>query len=428
MQAASGVVRQVLGQPALAAGPALSRLPSVLSSGRLAALSWPATAVVQQLSGAAAARKPDEDEEQQQQQQAAGAGSSDGTSTSSSGDGAAGSSEEASTSGGGADAEGGASSGGGFGGLGSGFASFRQRLVGGDGEAEPLQKRAARLLAVVRREVADAVLPRQERASLTRAYDGPTYQAPDAPYEGSTALAPVAAPQSRFGRLVAGLQERLGGHPLLSKLSAVDLTANPVYKKGAELADDLRDKYETSDHPAVHRVEDVKEKLFGASETAQAMAKIRGRDPRFEMARLLAGVRYDAPIVVKAFLTHDLATLRAHCGPELLERMGGMFANFEAQDLYEDPTILFTGEPELVELKLVEDEPLVVVQFSCQQIKCTRDKFGNVVDGDPNSIQRVFYFWGLQQEETGVVLPDGRVLPPRWVIKDMMWQATLMLA
>jgi hypothetical protein len=28
----------------------------------------------------------------------------------------------------------------------------------------------------VRREVADAVLPRQERYSLTRAYDGPTYQ------------------------------------------------------------------------------------------------------------------------------------------------------------------------------------------------------------------------------------------------------------
>lgn len=57
------------------------------------------------------------------------------------------------------------------------------------------------------------------------------------------------------------------------------------------------------------------------------------------------------------------------------------------QDQHEDPTILFVGEPELVELKLVEDAPLVVVQFACQQIKCTRDKFGNVVDGNPNSIQ-----------------------------------------
>jgi import inner membrane translocase subunit TIM44 len=97
------------------------------------------------------------------------------------------------------------------------------------------------------------------------------------------------------------------------------------------------------------------------------------------------------------------------------------------QGAFEDPTILFTGEPELVELKLIEEEPLVVVQFACQQIKCTRDKFGNVIEGDPNSIQRVFYFWGLQQEEQGTVLPDGRVLPPRWVIKDMMWQSMLSL-
>jgi import inner membrane translocase subunit TIM44 len=97
------------------------------------------------------------------------------------------------------------------------------------------------------------------------------------------------------------------------------------------------------------------------------------------------------------------------------------------QGLYEDPTILFTGEPELVELKMVEEQPLVVVQFACQQLKCTRDKFGNVMDGSPNSIQKVFYFWGLQQEENPVVLPDGRVLPPRFVIKDMMWQSMLAL-
>jgi len=37
------------------------------------------------------------------------------------------------------------------------------------------------------------------------------------------------------------------------------------------------------------------------------------------------------------------------------------------------------------------------VQFHCQQLKCTRDKFGNVIEGATDSIQRVYYFWGLQQ-------------------------------
>ena len=38
----------------------------------------------------------------------------------------------------------------------------------------------------------------------------------------------------------------------------------------------------------------------------------------------------------------------------------------------------------------------MIVQFNCQQLKCTRDKFGNVVEGSPDTIQRVYYFWGLQ--------------------------------
>ena len=101
--------------------------------------------------------------------------------------------------------------------------------------------------------------------------------------------------------------------------------------------------------------------------------------------------------------------------------------NTQQQGLVEDPTILFVGDPELVELKAADGEPLVVVQFNCQQIKCTRDKFGSAVDGSPDSIQRVFYFWGLQQEPQGAVLPDGRPLPPRWVIRDMMWQSMLAL-
>ena len=53
-----------------------------------------------------------------------------------------------------------------------------------------------------------------------------------------------------------------------------------------------------------------------------------------------------------------------------------------------DPTLLDTSEVELVDLKMLEEEPIVVVQFTCQQINCTRDSFGNVVDGQPDEVQR----------------------------------------
>jgi hypothetical protein len=115
------------------------------------------------------------------------------------------------------------------------------------------------------------------------------------------------------------------------------------------------------------------------------MATILSRDPSFDMSRLLAGVKKDAPLVgsahprgggwwcrpvltvvcaqtqtrahtsnthththththartharthpplqvVKAYLTHDLATLGQHCGPELMERFAGIFRHFQAE-------------------------------------------------------------------------------------------------
>jgi len=42
-------------------------------------------------------------------------------------------------------------------------------------------------------------------------------------------------------------------------------------------------------------------------------------------------VQLDAPVVSKAFLKHDLPTLRLHCGPELLERFSGIFRHFTEQ-------------------------------------------------------------------------------------------------
>ena len=109
------------------------------------------------------------------------------------------------------------------------------------------------------------------------------------------------------------------------------LADTTVVRKGQALADDLRERYETSDHPAVHRVEDLKERVFGRTDAAAAMETILSRDAAFDMGRLLRGVKADAPAVVKAFLTRDIATLAQHCGPELVERFSGIFRHFEAE-------------------------------------------------------------------------------------------------
>lgn len=67
------------------------------------------------------------------------------------------------------------------------------------------------------------------------------------------------------------------------------------------------------------------------SDAAAALHTIRSRDPSFDMSKLLSRAKCDARVVVEAFLTHDLGTLRKHCGPELMERFEGIFKHFQQQ-------------------------------------------------------------------------------------------------
>ena len=75
---------------------------------------------------------------------------------------------------------------------------------------------------------------------------------------------------------------------------------------------------------------------------------------------------------------------------------------------------------ELVDLKMLDDSPIIVVQFTCQQINCTRDTHGNVVEGGPEDVQRVYYYWALQQGDAGFVGVDGKHHPPRWHLREML--------
>ena len=47
-------------------------------------------------------------------------------------------------------------------------------------------------------------------------------------------------------------------------------------------------------------------------------------------------------------------------------------------------------------------------------------RFGSVVEGAADDVQRVYYYWALQQDVAGFVGADGRVYPPRWQLREMM--------
>lgn len=286
---------------------------------------------------------------------------------------------------------------------------------------EGLMHRLRTMGQTVRREVAAAIMPMPRTESATRAR--PEGLRPAEPTGGGpSAVMVVEQKQSAWQKQWQNMQGKLGAHPFFRSFMerAKVLGNNPVVEKGRNLREDIRERWETTENPTVQRIQDMKDNMFAETEPAQALKEIRFRDPSFDMVKFLYNLKVDVPIVIQAYLRCQIDVLKQHCSADMVERLSGIIAAQQAQGLHSDPTILDTSEVELVDIKFLEEDPVVVVQFTCQQINCSRDKFGNVVEGRPDDVQRVYYYWALAMEHGGFVGSDGKQYPPRWQLKEMM--------
>ena len=256
----------------------------------------------------------------------------------------------------------------------------------------------------------------RERAASTR-----VTPAPGVPLNREATAMSVVQPKksawhSRWGVLSTFTS------PLFSRLGAVASQAGStsVVRKTRDLAEDMRDRWETSDSPLVHKLQDLGDSMrMQETESARAMAAILDREPGFDMHTFVALVRRDVPKVLSAYLQADLAALKsAGLADPLLERLSAMTRTWTAEKLTMDSTVLDVSDPEVVEVKLVEGAPMVVLQFQVQQINCVRSATGEVREGAPDDVQSVYYAWAMEQVPPA---PDADWdATPQWRLRDLM--------
>ena len=267
-------------------------------------------------------------------------------------------------------------------------------------------------------------------AAVERRKQQPGYVAPGPvdEYTGTTAVAAVTQKESVFQKAWGKFARKTGATSLVDKLNK--LRDSSAYKKGTDFANDLQERWETSDSPLVHKIQDMQDGMFTETEQAEAYKTIRQRDPGFNINDLLAEVRRDVPKVLGAYLKGDLELLKqTNTTKEMLERMGGQMAAWRAESAFVDPRILHMSEMELVEVRMMEGEPLVVCQFSCQQINCVRNKLGEVVDGAEDDIQAVHYLWAVQLSPKQFVAPDGREYKAQtWQLREMVLRGMMSIS
>ncbi|KAM7527301.1 hypothetical protein LguiB_030711 [Lonicera macranthoides] len=230
----------------------------------------------------------------------------------------------------------------------------------------------------------------------------------------STDVVVVPVKQSRWSKKWEAFKEKMQGHPVFKRVSGL---SEPVVTKGQEFAEDVRERWETSDHPVVHKIQDINESVFGETAAAMSFKEIRRRDPSFSLPDFVSEVQEVIKPVLSAYYKGDTEKLKKYCSPEVIERCKAEHKAFESQGIFFDNKILHISEVEVRETKMMGDSPIIIVAFQTQQVYCVRDRLGAITEGGKDTIHTVYYAWAMQQvdvEELG----EGAFYPI-WRLREM---------
>ncbi|KAE8684590.1 Mitochondrial import inner membrane translocase subunit TIM44-1 [Hibiscus syriacus] len=239
---------------------------------------------------------------------------------------------------------------------------------------------------------------------------------PSSTGERSTRTDVVVLPskQSRWSKKWEALKEKMQGHPLFKRVSGM---SEPVVTKGQE-AKDMREIWETSDNPIVHKIQDINESIFQETDAAASYKEIRRRDPSFSLPEFVAEVQEAIRPVLNAYIKGDIETLKKYCSPEVIDRCKAEHTAYQGKtDNFMECSMLCYTTFKVRETKMMGTSPIIIVAFQTQQIHCIRDREGKITEGGKDTIHTVYYAWAMQQvdvEELG----EG-ALYPIWKLREM---------
>ncbi|CAN6286500.1 unnamed protein product [Urochloa humidicola] len=221
--------------------------------------------------------------------------------------------------------------------------------------------------------------------------------------------------KSVLGEKWEAFKNKIRGHPVYKR---VDEYTKPVVTKGQEVAEDVQERWETSDNPVVQKIQDLNESLLEETTAAVTFREIRQRDPSFSLSDFVADVQEMIKPVLTAYSKGDVQSLKKYCTKEVIERCKGERQAYASQGIFFDHKILHISEADVVETKMFGSSPMVILRFQTQQIYCVRDREGQVTEGGQDTIQTVFYSWAMQLMDSDEV-PEEESYYPVWRLREM---------
>lgn len=189
---------------------------------------------------------------------------------------------------------------------------------------------------------------------------------------------------------------------------------------------DMKTKYDESDHILVRATRSVTDKvsdlfggLFSKTELSEVLTEIVKMDPTFEKEKFVHMCRDEfIPNILEALVRGELEILKDWCYEAPFNVISQPIQLAQAAGNRLDCRVLDIGNVDLAAGKMMEQGPVLIISFTSQQIMLVRNSKGDIVEGDPNKITRMFYVWAFCR--------DQNILDPKaaWKLIDLSAQPT----
>ena len=135
---------------------------------------------------------------------------------------------------------------------------------------------------------------------------------------------------------------------------------------------------------------------------------IRVADPSFEPIGFTGGARAAFTAIVEAFAKGDSAALRSLLdGPTFSSFEGAIRGRVERKEKAETTLIGFEAS-DVAAAELQGTNASVTVRFVSEQINVLRNADGQIIDGNPNEVQKVIDLWTFSR--------DTKSSDPNWLL------------
>ena len=126
--------------------------------------------------------------------------------------------------------------------------------------------------------------------------------------------------------------------------------------------------------------------------------EIKKLSPDFSKAEFLTGVRGAFEIVVQAFSEGDRKQLEALLSQEVFSNFAAAIASREKDEQILENTLIRIVDAVPIEAYMADTTSHVTVKIISEQIKVTRNRDGEVIDGSPDHVFEITDIWTFARD------------------------------